>query len=162
MHKWMNPIWCSLGSGAFLRDPDVCANLEGFQIWVGFHVTYENGSYATRHGHTSLPDRFRDANGQCLHHEVCIILTDNRKAVPGPRRVELRHLKTVPPKKKGDWIVIISGENKGVVAEVVACKTKTSKAEVDINGMRTAFNFSDICRLTKPWLVYAHPPNSCS
>jgi hypothetical protein len=36
------------------------------------------------------------------------------------------HLKPVPPKKKGDWIqvVIISVDHQGVVAEVIACKTK--------------------------------------
>ena len=133
-----------------MRDPQICANLDGFHIWVGFHVTYENGSYAMRHGYTSLPDRFTDSNGQCPHHEVCIILTDHRTAVPVPRRVELRHLKPVPPKKKGDWIVIVSGDHQGVVAEVNACKTKASKAEVAINGVKTTFNFSDICRLTKP------------
>jgi hypothetical protein len=113
-------------------------------------VTYENGSYATRHAYTPLPDRFIDANGQCPHHEVCIIVTDHRTAVPVPRRVELRHLKPVPPKKKGDWIVIISGDLQGAVAEVVACKTKALRAEVAINGVKMALNFSDICRLMKP------------
>ena len=146
----MNLIWYSLGSGAFLCDPKICANLDGFHIWVGFHVTYENGSYTTRHGHTPLPDKFRDANGQCSLHEVCIIVTDHRTAIPSPRRVELHHLKPVPPKKKGDWIIIISGDHQGVVAEVIACKTKTSKAEVAINGTKITFNFSDICRLTRP------------
>ena len=103
-----------------------------------------------RHGHTPLPDRFRDANGECLPHEICIIVTDHRTALPVPRRVELRHLKPVPPKKKGDWVVITFGDHQGVVAEVVACKTKASKAEVVINAGKTAFNFTDICRLTKP------------
>jgi hypothetical protein len=133
-----------------LRDPQICAKVDGFFIWVGFHVTYQNGSYASRHAYTPLPDRFTDANGQCAHHEVCIILTDHRTAIPVLRRVELHHLKPVPPKKKGDWIVIISGDHKGVVAEVIVCKTKASKAEVVINGAKTAFDFSDICRLTKP------------
>ena len=113
-------------------------------------MTYEQGSYILRHGHTALPDRFTDANGQCLPHEVCIIVTDHRNALPLARRVELRHLKPVPPKKKGDWAVVISGVHQGVVAEVVACKTKASKAEVVINGAKIALNFSDICRLTKP------------
>jgi hypothetical protein len=113
-------------------------------------VTYENGSYAMRHAHTPLPDMFTDANGQCSHHEVCIIVTDNRTAVPVSRRVELHHLKPVPPKKKGDWIIVISGDHQGVVAEVIACKAKSSKAEVFINRAKMAFNFSDICRLTKP------------
>jgi ribosomal protein L24 len=58
--------------------------------------------------------------------------------------------KPVLPKKKGDWIVIISGDHQGVVAEVIACKTKALKAEVVINGEKVALNFSDICRLTKP------------
>jgi hypothetical protein len=135
-----------------LRDPQICAKVEGFHIWVGFQVTYQNGSYATRHAYTPLPDRFADENGQCAHHEVCVILTDHRTAIPVPRRVELRHLKPVPPKKKGDWIVIISGDHQGDVAEVNACKTKASKAEVVINGAKEkkAFDFSDICRLTKP------------
>lgn len=133
----------------FLRDPKICANLEGFHIWVGFQVTYEHGSYATRHGHTPLPDRFTDANGQCAHHEVCVIVTDNRTALPVPRRVELHHLKPVPPKKKGDWIVIMYGDHEGVVTKVTACKTKASKAEVVINGAEMSFNFSAICRLTK-------------
>jgi hypothetical protein len=104
----------------------------------------------TRHAHTALPDRFSDANGQCAYHEVCIILTDHRTGIPAPQRVELRHLRPVPPKKKGDWIVIIYGAHQGVVAEVIACKTKALKAEVAINGTRTAFDFSAICRLTKP------------
>jgi hypothetical protein len=132
-----------------LRDPQICTNLDRYHIWVSFHATYENGSYVKRHGYTPLPDRFRDANGECLHHEICIIVTDHRTALPVPRRVELRHLRPVPPKKKGDWIVIISGDHQGVVAEVVVCKTKSSKAEVVVNGAKIAFNFSDICRLTE-------------
>ena len=59
-------------------------------------------------------------------------------------------MKPVPPKKKGDWIVVLTGDHVGVVAEVVACKTRTSKAEVVINGAKMTFNFSGICRLTKP------------
>jgi hypothetical protein len=133
-----------------LRDPQICANTEGFHIWVGFHVTYQNGSFASRHACTPLPDRFTDANGHCAHHEICIIVTDHRTAILVPRRVELHYLKPVPPKKKGDWIVIISGDHQGVVAEVIACKTKASKADVAINGAKISFNFSDICRLTKP------------
>jgi ribosomal protein S4E len=84
--------------------------------------------------------------------KFCVILTDHRTAIPVPRRVELRHLKPVPPKKKGDWIVIISGDHQGDVAEINACKTKASKAEVVINEAKEkkAFDFSDICRLTKP------------
>jgi hypothetical protein len=77
-------------------------------------------------------------------------VTDHRTALPVPKRVELRHLKAVPPKKKGDWVVILSGVHQGVVAEVVACKTKASKAEVVISGARIVFDFSDTCRLTKP------------
>jgi hypothetical protein len=146
----MNLFCYSLGSGAFLHDPQIGANIQGFHTWVGFHVTYENGSHATRHAHTPLPNRFTDANGQCAHHEVCIILTDHQTAIPVSQRMELRHLKPVPPKKKGDWIVIISGDHQGAVAEVIACKTKASKAEVVINGAKVALNFSDICRLTKP------------
>ena len=150
MYKQMNPIWYSLGSGAFLHVPQICANLEGFHVWAWFHATYENGSYVARHGHTPLPDRFTDAEGPCSHHQICIIVTDHRTAIPVPRRVELRHLKPAPPKKKGDWMVIMSGDHRGVVAEVVACKTKLQKAEVFIKGSKSTLNFSDICRLTKP------------
>ena len=77
-------------------------------------------------------------------------MNDHRTAIPLPRRVELRHLRPVPPKKKGDWIVIMHGVHQGVVAQVVACKTKTSKVEVVINGKKETFDFSAICRLTKP------------
>ena len=134
----------------FLHHPQISAKLEGFHIWVGFHVTYENGSYAMKHGHTPLPDRFTDAVGQCLHHEVCIIIGDHQTALPILRRVKLHHLKPVLPKRKGDWIIILSGDYQGAVAEVIACKTKTSKAEVVINGAKIAFSFSDICHLMKP------------
>ena len=102
----------------------------------------------TRHAHTPLPDRFIDVNGQCAPHEICIILTNHQMAIPVPQRVELCHLKHAPPKKKGDWIVIVSRDHQGVVAEVIACKTKASKAEVVINGAKIALNFSDICHLT--------------
>ena len=57
---------------------------------------------------------------------------------------------TVLPKKKGDWIVVISGDHQGIVAEVIVCKTKVLKAEVVANRAKIAFNFSDICRLTRP------------
>ena len=67
-----------------------------------------------------------------------------------PWRVELHHLKPVLPKKKGDWIVVISRVHQGVVTEVIACKTKALKAEVVINGAKVVLNFSDICCLTKP------------
>ena len=132
----MNLICYSLGSGAFLCDPQIGVNIEGFHIWVRFHVMYENSSYVARHAYMPLPDRFTDANGQCTHHEVCIILIDHWTAIPVPQRMELCHLKPVPPKKKGDWIVIISRDHQGVVTEVIACKTKASKAEVVINGQR--------------------------
>ena len=135
-----------------MRDPQTCANIEGFHIWVGFHVTYQNGSHASRHGYTPL-DRFTDTNGYCTDHEmtgICVNVTDHRTAIPVQRRVELHYLKPVPPKKKGDWTVVISGDHQGVVAEVIACKTKASKAEVVINGAKTSFDFSDICRLMKP------------
>jgi hypothetical protein len=92
---------------------------------------------------------FTDANGQCTYHEVCIILSDNR-GISVPQRVELRHLRPVPPRKKGDWIVIMSGDHQGVVAEVIACRQKTKKAEVVIDGAKMAFDFRNICRLTKP------------
>ena len=59
-------------------------------------------------------------------------------------------MRPVLPKKRGDWIVIISGVHQGVVAVVIACKTKALKAEVAINGAKTAFNFSGICCFTKP------------
>ena len=88
-------------------------------------MTYENGSLATWHAYMPLPDRFTDANGQCAHHEVCIILTDHQTAIPVPWRVELHHLKPVPPKKKGDWIVVISRVHQGVVAEVIAVERVT-------------------------------------
>ena len=110
----------------FLPDPKICANLDGFHVWVRFHVTYEHGSYATRHAHIMLPDRFTDENGQCPNHEVCIILTDHWTALPVAWRVEPCHLKPVPPKKKGDWIVLMHGDHQGVIAEVIACKTKAS------------------------------------
>ena len=89
-----------------------------------------------------------DANGQCPLHEVCVIVTDHRTALPVQCRVELRHLKPVLPKKKGDWIVVILGDHRGIVTEVIACKTKVLKAEVVAN--RAKLNFSDICRLTRP------------
>jgi hypothetical protein len=54
------------------------------------------------------------------------------------------------PKKKGDWIVIISRDHQDVVAEIIACKTKASKAEVVINRAKIPLKFSDICCLTKP------------
>ena len=98
--KLINLICYSLNSGVFLCDPQIGTNIEGFHIWVGFYVTYKNGSHATGHAYTPLPDRFTDANGQCAHHEVCIILTDHQTAIPVPWRVELCHLKPVPPKKK--------------------------------------------------------------
>ena len=87
--KSINLICYSLGSGVFLHDPQIGANIEDFHIWVGFYVTYENGSYATRHAYMPLPNRFTDANGQCAHHEVCIILTDYQRAIPVLQRVEL-------------------------------------------------------------------------
>jgi ribosomal protein L24 len=59
-------------------------------------------------------------------------------------------LKPVPPRKKGDWIVVITGDHPGVVAEVIACRTKFSNAEVVINGVKKALHFSSICRLTRP------------
>ena len=98
----MNLICYSLGSGAFLCDPQIGANLEGFHIWVRSHVTYENGSYATRHAYMPLSNRFTDANGQRAHHEVCIILTNHQTAIPVLWRVEFCHLRPVLPKKKGN------------------------------------------------------------
>ena len=84
-------------------------------------VSYENGSHATRHAYMPLPNRFTDANGQCAHHEVCIILTNHQTAIPVLWRVELHHLKPVLRKKKGDWIVIISGDMLVACIDMGAC-----------------------------------------
>ena len=93
---------------------------------------------------------FTDADGQCANHEVCILLSHNNSSILVPQRVELYHLMPAPPRKRGDWIVIMHGDHQGVVAEVIACRLKPSKVEVVIDGAKMAFEFRNICRLTKP------------
>jgi hypothetical protein len=103
------------GTGAFLRDPSICGNLEGFCIWVGFNFTYERGSYSKRTGYTPQTGRFND----CADNEIVVVVSDHRTGQHLPRKVQLHHLVPASPIKKGDYVLLLSGENQGHVTEVV-------------------------------------------
>jgi hypothetical protein len=132
----------SAGTGAFLRDPSICGNLEGFCIWVGFNPTYERGSYLKRTGHTPLSGRF---NG-CADNEVVVVVSDHRMSQLCPRNVQLHHLMPSTPVKKGDHVVFLSGDLQGHVSEVIQCLRKERKVKIITNNQRLTYNFSLVCR----------------
>ena len=133
-----------IGTGAFLRDPSICGNLEGFCIWVGFNPTYERGSYLKRTGYTPLSGRFDD----CAENEIVVVVSDHRTSAHQPRKVQLHHLKPALPVKKGDHVVILSGENQGRVVEVIQCQKKERKVKTILNNQPLTIDFAVACRLT--------------
>lgn len=132
------------GTGAFLRDPLICGNLEGFCIWVGFDSTYERGSYLKRTGHTPLAGRFEN----CADNEIVVVVSDHRTSQLRSRNVRLHHLMPASPVKKGDYAVILSGNHQGVVGEIMQCQRKERKVKIKINNQRLTFDFAVVCRLT--------------
>lgn len=133
-----------IGTGAFLRDPSICGNLEGFCIWVGFNPTYERGSYLKRTGYTPLSGRFDG----CADNEIVVVVSDHRTSQHQSRNVELHHLMPASPVKKGDYVVVLSGENQGRVAEVIQCQRKERKVKIIINNQSLTVDFALVCRLT--------------
>lgn len=131
----------------FLRDLSICGNLEGFCVWVGFNPSYEGGSYLKRTGHTplALSDRF---NG-CAQDEVVVVISNHRTSQICSRTVQLRHLKPASPVKKGDHVVVLSGDRKGHVAKVLQCQKKSQKVKVFLDGWHLTYDFALVCRLTK-------------
>lgn len=52
--------------------------------------------------------------------------------------------------KKGDYVVILSGDHQGLVAEVKQCQRKKRKVTVIIDNLSLTYDFALVCRLTKP------------
>lgn len=133
------------GTGAFLRDPSICNNLEDFCIWVGFNLTYERGSYLKRTGYTPLYGRFHG----CAGNEIVVVVSDHRTSQHCPRIIQLHHLLPASPVKKGDYVVILYGDLQGHVTEVIQCQRKEQKVKIIINNKRLAYGFAQVCRLTQ-------------
>jgi hypothetical protein len=134
-----------LETGTFLRDPAVCGNLEDFYIWVGFNPTYERGSYLKRTGYTPLSGRFDG----CADDEIVVVVSDHRTSRHCPRNIQLHHLLPASPKKKGDYVVILSGDDRGQVQEVMQCQKKERKVKIIINNRPLTYSFAQVCRLTR-------------
>jgi hypothetical protein len=135
------------GTGTFLIDPLIGGNLEGYCIWVGFNSTYERGSYLKRTGHTppALSDRFE----ACAEDEIVVVVSDHRTSQLRSRKVQLQDLVPASPVKKGDHVVILSGNHKGHVAEVILCQKKERKVKIYVHGWLSTFDFDLVCRLTQ-------------
>jgi len=119
--------------------------LEDFYIWVGFNSTYERGSYLKRTGYTPLSGRFDG----CADNEIVVVVSDHRTSQHHPRNVQLHHLIPASPVKKGDYVVILSGDNQGHVAEVIQWQKKERKVKIIINNQRLTFDIALVCRLTQ-------------
>jgi len=119
--------------------------LEDFYIWVGFNFTYERGSYLKRTGYTPLSGRFDG----CADNEIVVVVSDHRTLQHHPRNVQLHHLIPASPVKKGDYVVILSGDNQGSVAEVIQWQKKERKVKIIINNQRLTFDIALVCRLTR-------------
>ena len=136
------------GHGAFLRDDVICANLGDVHIWVGFTAFFEGGKWVKRNGCTPWPNWFADKEGLCSEDEICLILTDHRGQSLN-KRVKLRHLVPANPRKKGDRVVIVFGEDKGWTGVVEKCQKKLLQAVVAVDGVgRRTYPFSCLCRIT--------------
>lgn len=133
------------GTGEFLRNPSIGRNLTGFYIWVGFDSSYERGSYLKRTGYSPPSGRF---NG-CASNEIVVVVTDHRTSQLQSRNVPLHHLVPAAPQKKGDYVVILSGDYQGRVAEVIQCQRKNRQVKIIIDNQPLTHNFSEICRLTQ-------------
>ena len=131
--------------GAFLRDPSICRDLNSFCIWVGFNPTFERGLYLKRTGHTPLSGRFDG----CADNEIVVVVSDHHTSQLHPRKVQLHHLVPALPVKKGDYVVILSGDYQGRVTEVMQCQKKEWKVKIIIDNQRLTYNFALVCHLTQ-------------
>ena len=138
-------VTCFAGTGEFLRNPSICRNLTNFYIWVGFNSTYERGSYLKRTGYTPPSGPF---NG-CDNNEILVVVSNHRTSQPQWRKVQLHHLVPASPVKKGDYVVILSGDHQGQVTEVLECQRKKQKVKIIINNSPRTYDFSIVCQLTQ-------------
>jgi hypothetical protein len=123
-------------------------NLDDVHVCVGFTAVFEGGSWIKRNGYTARPNRFADDAGVCSDDEICLILTDHR-AQTIKKRVKLRHLIPANPRKKGDRVVILLGDDKGRTGVVEQCKKKLLRAVVLVDGGgRDTYPFTCLCRIT--------------
>ena len=130
--------------GAFLCDPSICGNLEGFCIWVGFNPAYKWGSYLKRTGYAPLSGRFDG----CADNEIVVVVSDHCTSQHQSSNVQLHHLMPALPMKKGDYVVVLSGDNQGHVAEVIQCQRKEQKVKIIINNQCLTVDFALVCCLT--------------
>jgi hypothetical protein len=115
-------------------------------VYVLVLITYEGGSYLKRNGYKPLFGRF---NG-CAEDEIVVEVTNHRTSLLCPRNVPLDHLVPGSPMKKGNYVVILSGDRQGLVAEVKQCQRKKRKVTIITDNLSLSYDFALVCRLTKP------------
>ena len=98
-----------------------------------------------RTGHTplALSDRFDG----CAEDEIVVVVSDHRTSQLCSKTVQLYHLTPASPVKKGDHVVILSGDYKGCVAKVIQCQKKERKVKIFMDGWHLIYDFALVCRL---------------
>ena len=113
-------------------------------IWVGFNPTYEWGSYLKRTGYTPLSGRFDG----CADNEIVVVVSNHHTSQHQSRNVQLHHLMPALPIKKGNYVVVLSGDNQGHVAKVIQCQRKKWKVKIIVNNQHLTVDFALVCHLT--------------
>jgi hypothetical protein len=78
-----------------------------------------------------------------------IVINDHRTSLPRSHTIPLHHLTPASPVKKGDHVVILSGDYKGHVAKVVQCQKKERKVKILMDGWHLTYDFALVCCLTQ-------------
>ena len=53
------------------------------------------------------------------------------------------------PAKKGDYVVILSGDYQGHVTKVMQCQKKERKVKIIIDNQHLTYDFALVCHLTQ-------------
>lgn len=95
--------------------------------------------------YTPPSGRFND----CDNNEIVVVVSNHRTSQLQWRKVQLHHLVPASPVKKGDYVVILSGDYQGQVTEVLECQRKKQKVKIIINNSPQTYDFALVCRLTQ-------------
>ena len=124
------PDWTptSQAPSSFLLDNDLWKSLDSKQIHVRFEATYDGGRWFGRNALT-CPSASTDSRGLVGTGEVAVELKDKKQ-----KRVTLvlgvAHLKPCPPSKKGQYCIILNGEHRSEVVEVVKINKRAETATI--------------------------------
>lgn len=114
---------------SFLLDDSLWSNLGARHIKIRFKSCFNRGSFTNRLASTAYPSRFLGINGPAKPDHVCLIYTDNKARIIHAS-VSVHDVVPASPFKMGSECVILSGNRRGEVVDVVKINKKVHTATV--------------------------------